>query len=54
MVIEFQHSHIDPLERVSRENFYNNMVWVVDGTRLKRGHQRFIYAKDHFFSNKQL
>lgn len=48
MVIEFQHSHIDPLERVSREIFYKNMVWVVDGTRLKSTHKRFIYAKDHF------
>ncbi|WP_143822988.1 competence protein CoiA family protein [Mucilaginibacter sp. MD40] len=49
MVIEFQHSRIDPLERVSRENFYGNMVWVADGTRLKREHQRFIDSKDHFF-----
>ncbi len=29
LVIEFQHSHIEPQERISREKFYKNMVWVV-------------------------
>jgi hypothetical protein len=29
LVIEFQHSHLEPLERVARERFYGNMVWVV-------------------------
>jgi hypothetical protein len=42
LVIEFQHSHIDPQERTSREKFYKNMVWVVDGTRLKRDYPRFL------------
>lgn len=46
--IEFQHSHIQPRERTSREKFYRNMVWVVDGTRLKRDYQRFLRHKDHF------
>ena len=41
LVIEFQHSHIDPQERVSREKFYKPMVWVVDGTRLRRDSSRF-------------
>jgi hypothetical protein len=36
LVIEFQHSPLDPLERAARERFYGNMVWVVDGTRLQR------------------
>jgi len=36
LVIEFQHSHIDIRESTSRELFYENMIWVVDGTRLKR------------------
>jgi len=35
-VIEFQHSDISPVERASREHFYQEMVWVVDGMRLKR------------------
>jgi competence protein CoiA len=42
LVIEFQRSPIDPEERTSRENFYKNMIWVVDGTRLKRDYPRFI------------
>lgn len=35
-VIEFQHSAITPQERGSREAFYDPMIWIVDGTRLKR------------------
>jgi hypothetical protein len=41
LVIEFQYSHLDPLERAAREHFYGNMVWVVNGTRLKRDFARF-------------
>jgi competence protein CoiA len=46
LVIEFQHSHLDPLERAKRERFYGNMVWVVDGTRLRRDYPRFNRGKD--------
>lgn len=42
LVIEFQHSHLDPEEQASREAFYENLVWVVDGTRLKRDWSRFL------------
>lgn len=42
LTIEFQHSAIKPEERISREQFYKNMVWVVDGTRLKRDYPRFL------------
>lgn len=48
LVIEFQHSHLEPQERSLRENFYKGMVWVVDGTRLKRDHARFLKAKKDF------
>lgn len=41
LVIEFQHSAIKAEERAAREAFYGNMVWVVDGTRLKRDFPRF-------------
>lgn len=41
LVIEFQHSSLKPEERVSREAFYKNMVWVVDGARLKNDLPRF-------------
>ena len=47
LVIEFQHSHLDPQERTKRERFYGNMVWVVDGTRLQRDYPRFNMGKDH-------
>ena len=33
LVIEFQHSSMDYGELVSREDFYENMIWVVDGDR---------------------
>ncbi|WP_205603562.1 competence protein CoiA [Cyclobacterium sp. SYSU L10401] len=48
LVIEFQHSPIDPKERETREKFYRNMVWVVDGTRLKRDYPRFLKGKKEF------
>ena len=49
LIIEFQHSHLDPQERSAREQFYKNMVWVVDGTRLKSDYKRFLkgIAKRH-------
>jgi competence protein CoiA len=40
-VFEFQHSHITPVERRAREAFYSNLIWVVDGTRLKRSLTQF-------------
>jgi len=43
-VIEFQHSYIKPEERRSREEFYGNMVWVVDGLRRKNDLKQFIEA----------
>ncbi len=46
LVIEFQHSHLKPEERVARERFYGNMVWVVDGSRLKRDFSRFLKGKN--------
>ena len=48
LVIEFQHSRIDPKERTLREEFYQNMVWVVNGSRLKRDYHRFLKAKKEF------
>ena len=42
VTIEFQHSHLMPMERRARENFYGNMLWVVDGSRLKRDLPRFV------------
>lgn len=47
LVIELQHSHLDPQERIKRERFYGNMAWVVDGTRLQRDYPRFNVGKDN-------
>jgi len=54
LVIEFQHSHLKPEERISRESFYKNIVWVVDGTRLKRDYDRVVkgQVKFHNTNNK--
>ena len=48
LVIEFQHSFLKPGERISREKFYKNMVWVIDCTRLKRDFPRFLIGKEGF------
>jgi len=41
VVVEFQHSHLRRDERVSREKFYQNMIWVVDAVRRKRDTAQF-------------
>lgn len=38
LYIEVQHSHLPEPERVSRENFYGNLIWIVDGRSFR---QRF-------------
>lgn len=53
LVIEFQHSKIETQERISRENFYKNMVWVVDGARLKGDYPRFLKGKKYFQKIKE-
>lgn len=47
IIIEFQHSAIDPQEQRAREEFYKNMIWVVDGTRLKLDYRRFCKWKNN-------
>lgn len=53
-VLEFQHSHIKPQERRSREDFYKKLIWVVDGNRRVKDKKRFLevvgeggYSKKH-------
>src|SRR5579871_5058401 len=41
LVLEFQHSHLEPKEREVRESFHKKIVWVVDGIRLKKDYPRF-------------
>ncbi len=40
-VLEFQHSFLNPEERQSRNLFYKQLVWVVDGTRRKTDKKQF-------------
>jgi competence protein CoiA len=53
LTIEFQHSSIKPDERISREKFYKNMIWVVDGTRLERDYIRFNKGLSYFRSTRK-
>lgn len=41
-VIEFQHSHIKTEERIAREEFYKQMIWIVDGQRRLRDKDKFL------------
>lgn len=43
-ILEFQHSFITNEERFSRNNFYKNLVWIVDGLRRKRDKDQFFKA----------
>jgi len=45
-VLEFQHSHLKPEERRSRNNFYQKLVWVIDGNRRPRYKAQFFKALD--------
>ncbi len=41
LVVEFQHSNIKPEEILARNNFYKNIIWIVDGTRRKTDEKKF-------------
>lgn len=43
-VLEFQHSHLDPEERRTRNAFYRKLIWIVDGASRKRGKSQFFKA----------
>lgn len=47
LVVEFQRSHLSTVERREREAFYDDMIWVVDGTRLKRDLDFFEQIRFH-------
>jgi competence protein CoiA len=46
VVLEFQHSSLGRDERESREIFYQNMVWVVNGRRRARDRAQFFASLD--------
>ena len=41
LVVEFQHSYLKPDEIMARTMFHRSIVWVVDGTRVKRDIEEF-------------
>jgi competence protein CoiA len=41
LVLEFQHSALSEAERISREEFYTPLVWVVDGNKRLRDGKKF-------------
>ena len=45
-ILEFQHSPIQTEERKSRNDFYKQIVWIVDGKRLQRDEAKFAVAYD--------
>jgi len=53
LIIEFQHSYIKAEESKSRELFYKKMLWVVDGTRLKRDFKRFLKGINNVHSTNK-
>lgn len=40
-ILEFQHSFLNSEERLSRNIFYQKLVWVVDGARRKKDKKQF-------------
>ena len=36
LVVEFQHSYLEPKERFARERYHKSMIWMVDGTKFKK------------------
>ena len=42
LIIEFQHSSIARIDRLDREAFYKNMIWVVNGSRTEASYKRFV------------
>jgi hypothetical protein len=45
-VLEFQHSYLHPEERRSRNAFYRQLVWVVNGRRRKTDYKQFVRVLD--------
>jgi len=52
IVIEFQHSPMNIKEQSSREQFYKNMVWVVDARKYYDKFKQNINLLEHCKSNK--
>lgn len=52
IVLEFQHSPMSIEEQYSREQFYKNMIWVVDARKYYEKFKQNINLLEHCMSNK--
>ena len=52
IVLEFQHSSIRHEEQYSREQFYENMIWVIDAKKDYKKFKKHIKCLKHIKSNK--
>ena len=52
IVLEFQHSSVNIKEQYSREQFYKNMVWVVDARKYYDKFKQNVNLLEHCKSNK--
>ena len=52
IIVEFQHSTIDTKEQYSREQFYKNMIWVIDARKYYDKFKQNIKLLKHCKSNK--
>lgn len=52
IVLEFQHSPISPEEQYSREQFYKNMIWIVDARKYYERFKKYLYLLEHCKNNK--
>ncbi len=52
LVVEFQHSQINSEEKLSREEFYKSIIWIVDGMRRKKDNERFVNGLREFLTTK--
>ncbi|WP_425084014.1 competence protein CoiA family protein [Ruegeria profundi] len=42
LTVEVQHSRLDPKERRARESFYQDMIWIVDASRLAGNRKKIL------------
>lgn len=52
IVLEFQHSYMEITEQRSREEFYKNMIWVIDARKYYDKFKKNIEKLNHCGTNK--
>jgi len=52
IILEFQHSSISQEEQKSREQFYKNMIWIIDARKYYERFKKYLYLLKHCKQNK--